>query len=377
MSKKILIVGAGFAGATLAERFASQLNYEVEVIDERNHIAGNAYDLKSSNGTLYHKYGPHYFRTNSIEILEYLSKFTEWIAADYTIKIFRDNKLYSFPVNLDTFQEIMGEKRTEQNFIDYLNIVKSKKEINNFEDFCIANVGEELYRLFYRDYTIKQWSKHPKDLPASIAARIPIRTHSNSKYFDDKYQCIPKLGYTNLIENMLDHPNIKVKLNKEFDLFFALKNYDFIYYSGAIDRFFNYQLGPLPYRSLRFELEEHNQDYFQSHVQINYPELKIPYTRIVEVKHITSQVSKNTNIVKEYSQDFVAGKSIPYYPINNLEGNKLYQDYIDLAKKSYQKIEFIGRLGKFKYYNMDQIVANSTCIFKNFVKNNYNKKCQT
>jgi UDP-galactopyranose mutase len=359
--KKVLIIGAGFAGAVLGRELAGK-GYLIDIIDERNHIAGNCYDCKDINGVFYHKYGPHYFRTNSDKIFNYVNRFSDFQMVDvnYEIKVFKNNHYYSFPINLNTFKELYGFDKSQDDFIAYLNKHKKDlKEIRNFEDFCISNIGIELYDFFYKEYTIKQWNKLPIDLPASIAARIPIRTNLNNKYFDEKYQCIPKNGYTNLIGNILSRPNINVKLNTSFskDL---IPHYDLVFYSGPIDRFFNYELGVLPYRSLDFQLINiQNTDFARPYLQTNYPELKYSFTREVEVKHITQQKTPHTNIVREFPADFIVGKSTPYYPINSPEAKELYSKYVEHGKIKEPKVKFIGRLGKFQYYNMDQIIGSS------------------
>lgn len=357
---KILVVGAGFSGAVVAEQIASVLNKKVLVIDKRNHIAGNAFDCKASNGVLYHKYGPHYFRTNSEEVIKYLSKFTKWIEnVNYTIKSSIDGKYYSFPINLNTFCQIKRKKYTEKQFIKYLDKVKIKieKPINS-EEIIISQVGEELYNLFFKNYTIKQWKKHPKDLDSSVCGRIPIRTNSDERYFNDKYQYLPLNGYSYLIENLLDHKNIKVKLNTSMQDI-DVQQFETIFYTGPIDEYFKYCYGELPYRSLKFKNKCFDDiginKFFQPAVQINYPN-EHEYTRSVEIKHISQQKTKNTLVTYEYPDDWKLGKEA-YYPIPCKESHELYLKYKNLADLCYPRVIFLGRLAKYKYYNIDQVVA--------------------
>lgn len=351
-----LVVGAGFSGATIAERIASILNKKVLVIDKRNHIGGNAYDSFSANGVLYHNYGPHYFRTNSDLVLNYLSKFTKWIDAYYNIRIY-DNKLYyQFPINLNTFEQLTDSPQTEESFLSYLNNNKINiQNPKNSEELILSLVGKELYEKFYKNYTFKQWKKYPNELDVSVCGRIPIRTNRDNRYFNDKYQCLPNNGYTELIGNMLHHDNIELKLKTSLQDI-DTKQFKYIFYTGPIDEYFKYEFGELSYRSLRFEHFNFNDiDFKQPYVQINYPN-EFDYTRTIEIKHITRQKTKNTVVSYEYPDDWKIGKEA-YYPIPCKESAEVYKLYEQKAQLLYPRIIFLGRLAKYQYINMDCAVG--------------------
>lgn len=369
MSIKYLVVGAGFSGSVIAERIASQLNQKVLVIDKRSHIAGNAYDCYSSNNVLYHKYGPHYFRTNSLDVILYLSKFTNFIPTKYEIKIWDKHKLYNFPINLNTFEQVTNQEQSEESFLIYLN--NNKKDIKNplnSEDIIVSQIGYELYEKFYKNYTYKQWKKWPAELDSSVCNRIPIRTNRNNAYFNDNFQCLPSLGYTHLIGNILDHPNIKVELNTSLEDI-DIEQFTYIFYTGPIDEYFNYEYGELPYRSLYFNHRNFNDigydKYVQSAVQVNYPN-SFDYTRTVEIKHISKQPTPHSVISYEYPADWSKGKEA-YYPIPCNESKVIYEKYRLLSEKLYPKVIFLGRLAKYKYYNMDDVIKIAFHVFNKYV----------
>lgn len=356
-----LIVGAGISGIVLAERLAS-IGKKILIIDERDHIGGNCYDFYDSAGVLVHKYGPHYFRTNSKHIFDYLSKFTSWIYHNYKVKVRINDSLYSFPINRNTFEQFFNKKFTsEEEFESFLESLKDNSITSplNAEEQVLKNVGKEIYNSFFKEYTEKQWGIKADKLDSNVTARIPVRYDYNDNYFDDDFQAIPKLGYTKMFKEMLKSKNITLKLNtsyksKHFNL--AEK----IIWTGRIDSFFNFKYGKLPYRSLNFVFVSFfGKEFIQEEGQINYPSKEVPYTRIVEIKHVTRQKIKNTTICLEIPMK----KGSPYYPIPMKENFDLYQKYLKESLK-FKNIYFIGRLANYKYLNMDQCVENSLNLFK-------------
>jgi len=322
------------------------------VVDKRDHIAGNCFD-KYVDNNLIHIYGPHYFRTNSDSIFNYLSDFTEWIHLKYEILSWSDNQYWNFPINLNTFEQFIGQKSSEEDMRMYFE--KNKINIDNpknSEEIIISQVGYDLYNKFYKNYTMKQWNKHPSELDASVCSRIPIRTDRNNSYFNDKIQAMPKLGYTALFKNILDNKLIDVELNTDYkkiskDIFQRLV------FTGPVDEYFDFQHGELPYRSLRFEKETHNTNLYQPAVQVNYPN-DYSYTRIIETKHITSVKSNNTVIVKEYPAN-LKDTGERFYPVPCKESQIIYERYHNLCKN--EKTIFIGRLATYRYLNMDQVIG--------------------
>ena len=357
----LLIVGAGFAGAVLAERSARILGKRSLVIDRRSHIAGNAYDEYDAAGVLLHRYGPHYFRTNSERVREYLSLFTSWLPTEYKILSYSDGRFWNFPINLNTFEQLIGRPSTSEEMqatLDKWRVpIPSPK---NSEEVIVSQVGWELYEKFFRNYTRKQWRRDPSELDPSVCGRIPVRTNRDDRYLTENFQALPAAGYTALIRSILDHPKIEVQLNADFNQVRNQVEYGHLVYSGPIDEFFDHRFGPLPYRSLRFEPETLDVEFYQPAVQVNYPN-DHEFTRIVETKHITGQKLPATTIVREYPEDFGPGKE-PYYPIPAPDAKAIYARYADLADKT-SGISFVGRLATYRYYNMDQVVAMALSEF--------------
>lgn len=358
-----LIVGAGFSGSVLAERIATQLNKRVLLVDRRHHIGGNAYDHFNEAGILVHKYGPHWFHTNDRKVFDYLSQFTEWRYHFHRVRTSVDGQLLPIPINMDTINQLYGMTLSSPTDVQaYFDSVRIEIENpRNSEEVVVSQVGKDLYNKFFKGYTIKQWEVHPKDLSASVAGRIPTRTNRDDRYFTDKYQCIPKYGYTSLFNKMIDHPNISVLLNTDFRRIEHEIKFNKMIYTGPIDTFFDNSYGKLPYRSLRFEHETLNMEYFQSHQQINYPN-EYDFTRIVEWKHATGQKHHLTTITKEYSYlaDDISEK---YYPIPMEENYFIFDKYKAQSQKM-KSVFFCGRLADYKYYNMDQVVARALAIFE-------------
>jgi len=360
-SYDFLIVGAGFSGAVIAERLARVSGKRSFVVDRRNHIAGNAFDRYDDAGVLIHSYGPHYFRTNSDRVREYLGQFAEWQPATYRILSYSDGRLWNFPINLNTFEQFIGRPATteemEQTLAQWRVPIDQPR---NSEEVIVSQVGYQLYEKFFKNYTRKQWRRDPSQLDASVCGRIPIRTNRDDRYLTERFQALPKHGYTALIEQILDHKKIEVQLGTDFRTARHQVKFEHLIYTGPVDEFFDNKFGPLPYRSLRFEPETLQMEYYQPVVQVNDPN-GYEFTRIVETKHITGQKLPVTTIVREYPQDFGPGKE-PYYPIPAPDARALYQKYADLASKQ-AKVSFIGRLATYRYYNMDQVVGMALAEF--------------
>ena len=357
-----LIVGAGFAGSVLAERLANGSNKRVLVCDTRPHIAGNAYDFYNDEGILVHKYGPHIFHTNSPEVFEYLSRFTEWREYQHRVLASVDGMQVPIPINLDTINKLYGLRLTSLEVEEFLDKVREKRDvIRTSEDVVINAVGKELYEKFFRGYTRKQWGLDPSELDACVTARVPTRTNRDDRYFTDVYQSMPLHGYTRMFEKMLDSPNIKVMLNCDYREIVKEISFKEMIYTGPIDEFFDYQFGKLPYRSLEFKHETKDVENYQAAPVVNYPNDQ-PYTRITEFKYLTGQTHKKTSIVYEFPR----AEGDPYYPVPRKENTEIYVKYAMLAEAR-QNVHFVGRLATYKYYNMDQIVAQSLTTYSKIV----------
>ncbi|MBD3228236.1 MAG: UDP-galactopyranose mutase [Candidatus Lokiarchaeota archaeon] len=365
-----LIVGAGFSGAVLAQKLASELNKKILIIDKREHIGGNCYDFYNENGVLVHKYGPHYFRTNSNRLFEYLSQFTQWHKYEYKIRSCYKGELYPFPPNRDTLNQFYNiNLQNEEEAKEFL----AKKRIKipnpkNTKELFISKVGYELYRAFFKNYTKKHWGINPEKLSPLVAARIPVRTNTDDRYFTDKYQVMPLNGYHKLFENILNHKNITIRLNIDFQEIQDSVKYNFLIYTGPIDEFFEFKYGKLPYRSLIFEFLNYDKEFYQDWVQINYPN-KYKFTRIVEIKHATGQKIGTTTTVKEFPN----GNGKPFYPIPSEKNHRLYKKYKKDADQL-KNIIFIGRLAEYKYLNMDQVIENALETAKKIIESHKNKK---
>jgi UDP-galactopyranose mutase len=360
MKYDYLIVGAGFAGSVMAERLASQLNKKVLVVEKRNHIAGNAYDEYDEYGILVQRYGPHIFHTNSKEVFEYLSQFTEWIPYEHKVLAKIGDELYPMPINRLTINQLYNLNfKTDEEVKDYFESVKEKRfPILNSEDIIVNQVGTDLFEKFFKHYTKKQWNLEPKELSASVCGRIPVRTNDDCRYFTDKYQFMPKDGYTKMFEKILNHRNIEVILNTDYKSILDTTNFDKMIYTGPIDYFFDYKFGKLPYRSIRFEFRNLSQKYFQETAQINYVDDSVQFTRVIEHKLLSKQKSETTTVSFEYPQK----DGEPFYPVPT-EGNR--NQYIQYKSETDRQnnIIFCGRLAEYQYYNMDQVVANTLKLF--------------
>ncbi|WP_122508916.1 UDP-galactopyranose mutase [Pseudomonas viridiflava] len=355
-----LIVGAGFAGSVLAERLAAGLGKRVLLIDRRSHIAGNAYDQLDSAGVLVHRYGPHIFHTNAERIVDYLSQFTEWHSYEHRVLARVDGKLVPIPINLDTLNTLYGLQMDEQQAEVFLAERAEPVEMfRTSEDVVINQIGRELYEKFFRGYTRKQWGLDPSQLDKSVTSRVPTRTTTDSRYFGDSFQKMPLHGYTKMFERMLDHERIDIVLGVDFAKVREALSYRHLVYCGPIDEYFGHCYGRLPYRSLRFEHKTVDQTRFQPVAVVNYPDEEVPYTRITEYKHLTGQQHPKTSVTYE----FPTAEGDPYYPIPRQENNELYKRYKALADQS-DDVTFLGRLGTYKYYNMDQVVGQALALYQ-------------
>jgi UDP-galactopyranose mutase len=358
-----LIVGAGFAGSVLAERLASQHGARVLLIDRRPHVGGNAYDEPNEAGILYHKYGPHIFHTNSEQVRDYLSQFTEWRPYEHRVRAMVRDKLVPIPINRTTLNELFGlDLKTDEEAADYLaSRAEPVDDIKTSEDVVINAVGRELYELFFQGYTRKQWGLDPSELDKQVTSRIPTRTNTDDRYFTDSFQAMPLHGYTKMFEKMLDHPLIEVRTGVDFAELKprAPELADHIIYSGPIDEYFDFRFGRLPYRSLKFDHQTLDEERHQPVAVVNYPDPQVPYTRVSEYKHLTGQDAPVTTITYEYP----SAEGDPYYPIPRPENQALYKRYEALADST-EGVAFVGRLATYRYYNMDQIVGQALAAFR-------------
>jgi UDP-galactopyranose mutase len=353
-----LIVGAGFAGSVIAERLARVANKKVLIVDRRNHVGGNAYDHYNDDGLLVHRYGPHIFHTNSREVFEYLSNFTEWRQYQHRVRACVDGQILPIPINLDTINQLYGLNLNSFQVEDFFASKAEKRDrIRTSEDVVVSKVGRELYEKFFRNYTRKQWGLDPSELDASVTARVPTRTNRDDRYFTDTYQAMPKHGFTRMFENMLDHPNIKIMLNTDYRDIERVVPFREMVYTGPVDEFFDNRFGKLPYRSLEFKHETVDAPKYQDAPVVNYPNDYL-YTRVTEFKYLTGQEHPKTAIVYEFPR----AEGDPYYPVPQPANAELYQKYKELADAT-PNVHFVGRLATYKYYNMDQVVAQALTVF--------------
>lgn len=367
-----LIVGCGLSGTVIAQQLAEK-NKKSLIIEKRNHIGGNCYDyIDDETGILMNKYGAHLFHTNKENVWNYVNRFSNWKPWYHKVLSYVDNKFVSIPVNIITINELLDEKlQNEEDVNKWLdkNQVKYSK-ITNSEEVAKSRIGEKLYEKMIKNYTFKQWNKYPNNLDKSVLSRIPIRKNFDTRYFTDKYQALPEKGYTKFFENILDNPLIKYKLNIDFFEFKKKYNLDNvpIIYTGPIDRYFSdIGLEKLEYRSIDFHIKKYkNMNFYQPCGAVNYPDINLPYTRIIEYKHFLNQQSPHTIIVSETTND----KGEPYYPVLNKRNIKLYEKYKKIAeqKQFTDKIYFVGRLANYKYFNMDESIDNALIFFKKYLE---------
>ncbi|PWF99767.1 UDP-galactopyranose mutase [Levilactobacillus bambusae] len=369
-----LVVGSGLFGATFAYE-AAKRGHHVTVIEKRDHVAGNIY-TKEVDGIQVHEYGAHIFHTSNKPVWDYVHQFADFNRYTNTPIANYNGEIYNMPFNMNTFNKLWGVVTPEEAKAKIeeqkASVNLGDKEPQNVEEQALSLVGPDVYNKLVKGYTEKQWGRKATELPAFIIRRLPVRFTYNNNYFNDPYQGIPMGGYTQIVEKMLDSDLIDVQLNTDFfdHKETYLKDYDKVVFTGMIDQFFDYQLGELEYRSLHFETEEMDVDNYQGNAVVNYTDAETPYTRVIEHKHFEfGKGDKNKTIVtREYPKDWHRGDE-PYYPVNNQENNGLYAQYKELAEKQAENVIFGGRLGQYKYYNMDQVIAAAletvTTEFKN------------
>jgi len=364
----MLVVGAGYAGSVVAERMAAAGQRRILVIDRRDHIAGNAYDYYDEHGVLCHRYGPHIFHTNSQKVVEYLSRFTDWRPYEHRVLADVDGQLLPMPINRTTVNRLYGlDLKTDE---DVEAFYRERAEpialVKTSEDAVVSKVGRDLYERFFRGYTRKQWERDPSELHASVCARIPLRTNTDDRYFTDWHQAMPADGYTEMFRRILDHPNIEVSLGTDY---FEIQDelaYDHLVFTGPVDRFFDYRFGALPYRSLEWDLvTEPTPDggLVQPVGSVNHPSQDVPYTRKTEFRHLTGQSPHDASTI---AVEYPRSEGDPYYPIPRDDTRELYKRYEQLAAEL-PNVTFVGRLARYQYLNMDQVVAQALTTFDKLV----------
>ena len=369
-----IVVGAGFSGAVIANLIADKLNQKVTVIDKKDHIAGNSYDYRDNNGIMIHKYGSLIFHTNNEKVWSYLKQFTDFSTYMHEVVGSLDGIEAHIPFNFNTLYQVFPQtmaKRMEEKLFKAFEYNKKVPilEFQKQDDEDLRYLANYVYEKIFLNYTTKQWGVSPKDVDGAVTARVPVYLSKDNRYFQDKYQGIPLEGYTKVVEKILAHPNIKVVLKKDFAEYkkenLELVKNSRIFYTGSIDEFFDYKYGQLPYRRVNFKFETYDREFYQSHACVNYPN-NYDFTRIHEYKHYLQDKSDKTVIAKEYSEFFELGKNERYYPIASEENTELYKKYLADASEM-RNVYFLGRLGDYKYYNMDQAVARAIELFEGVI----------
>lgn len=372
-----IVVGSGLAGVVMAERIATQLNKKVLIIEKRNHIGGNCYDFKDENNILVHKYGPHLFHTNNKDVIDYLSKFTSWDIYNHEVLCFIDGKKVPIPFNFNTLYEVFPNQKAKAleakllETYDYNSKVPIL-ELKKSTDKDLQFLADFIYEKIFVNYTAKQWGMKPEEMDSAVTARVPVFIGRDNRYFNDSYQMLPSNGYTSMINNMLNHKNIKIMLNTDFKEICTIKDKDFylfdkkfdgkVIYTGQIDELFDYKFGDLPYRSVNMQFETIEKDFYQEKATVNYPN-DYDFTRITEFKHIHPINTPKTTILKEYPQEYVRNKNTPYYPIFTNENQNKYNQYLEYSKE-FKNLILVGRLAEYKYYDMDDIVTRALEVFE-------------
>jgi len=382
-----IIVGCGFAGATLAERLANDLNKKILIIDKREHIGGNMYDYMDENGIIVHKYGPHLFHTNLKNVYDYLQKFGNWFNYEHRVLGKVQDKIVPIPFNLISIEESFEPDKAKHLSEILINKFGMEKkipilELRKYPDDEINKLADFIYENVFLYYTMKQWDQKPSEIDPNVTNRVPVFVSTDDRYFQDEFQCMPVGGYTKIFEEMLDNENITIKLNTNVKD--VLEISDKIYfngeefkgkviYTGAIDELFDYEFGVLPYRSLDFDFETLNQKYYQETGTVNYPTKEDKFTRITEYKHMTIQNGNDmdkTVIVREYPKAFDKDNGdTPYYPIANDESAGIYQKYVSKCQK-FNNLYLVGRLAQYKYFNMDLVINESLKLYEQLKEEN-------
>jgi len=363
---KNLVVGCGLSGATIANKIATELNEDVLVIDSKDHIAGTCFDYKDENGITVHKYGPHIFRTSSKEVWDFLSRYTKWYPFMHHVLGVIDGIEVPIPFNLDSMHKVFPEQlanRLEEKLIQKFGFNKKVPilELRKTDDEELTFLAEYIYQKVFLGYTLKQWNYTPEQLDPSVTGSVPVYISRDSRYFQEKYQGIPQDGYTAMFEKMLSHPNITVQLNTKFEDIKDNISYSRLLYTGPIEEFFDYKYGKLPYRSLDIRFETYDEELFQNAPVVNYPE-NYDFTRIAEYKYFLNEKSSKTVLSFEYPEDFENGKNDRIYPILNPENQAIYDKYLADAKKL-SNVYFLGRLGAYRYYDMNRTIAGAFDVF--------------
>lgn len=366
---KNLVVGAGFSGAVLARKIAEELNENVVVIDARNHIAGNAYDYRDKNGIMIHQYGSHIFHTDLENVWAFIRRFTDFNTYMHQVIALIDGIETHIPFNIRSLHEVFPDslaKRLEEKLLARFEYNKKVPilEFQKQDDADLKFLADYIYEKVFLHYTTKQWGVAPGEVDGAVTARVPVYIGCDNRYFQNKYQGIPLGGYTETIRKILDHPNIEVWLNTKFSD--VKETYERLFYTGPIDEFFHYRYGELGYRSVYFKTEEYDKPYYQKNAVVNYP-CNYDFTRVHEYKYYLDDQSDKTVIAKEYSEAFQLGKNEPSYPILNEQNAFIYQKYLNEAQKL-QNVYFLGRLGDYKYYDMDKAIARALEVFEKVKK---------
>ncbi len=359
-----LVVGCGFSGATIARKIAEELNQKVVIIDAKNHIAGNAFDYEDKNGIMIHKYGSHIFHTNLENVWQFVTRFSKFNTYMHKVIALIDGVETNIPFNFRTLYDVFPHtlaQRMEEKLLARFEYNKKVPilEFQKQEDEDLKFLANYVYEKVFLHYTTKQWGVSPNEVDGAVTARVPVYLSCDPRYFQDKYQGIPLNGYTDLVKNMINHPNIELRLNTRYEN--VSEQFDRVFYTGPIDEFFNYEFGELPYRSVNFKFEEYDKEYYQSNACVNYP-CNYDFTRIHEYKYYLDNKSPKTVIAKEYSEFFERGKNERYYPIPNEKSAELYTQYLNKAKEL-KNVYFLGRLGDYKYYDMDKAINRALELF--------------
>lgn len=358
-----LIVGAGLAGCTLAERLASQTRARILIVDERDHVAGNAYDPVDESGNRVHRYGPHIFHTNSARVVMYLSRFTSWRPYEHRVVARLNGRMLPIPINRTTLNRLYGLSLDEAAAARFLSERALPRKVQNSEDAVLSKVGRELYELFFRGYTRKHWGLEPRDLDAAVCGRIPVRTSDDDRYFTDAFQAMPSQGFATMCQRMLAHPNIDVALSTTYEAAADNFRYNRLIYTGPIDAYYERRFGALPYRSLQFEFQSVPAEERLAVGCVNEPSEDVPYTRTTDFSHVCNNAGPTTVLCREYPR----AEGDPYYPIPRPENRALYARYRKLAERE-ANVTFVGRLAEYRYYNMDQAVASALVAYEELAR---------